>query len=381
MFLKLVLNQAKYKWGINLLITLALTTVVALYVYLQNTTQFANRSMQLIMKNMGHNLLLIPEEADPVDIYLCTDQQILFSDQVTRELAKYTHLASRYYVSVLQQKINIDGHEFILTGIEPVPRKDETREKGNMIAPLKSDFVRLGYTAAQKLNAREGTEVNILDRSYQVSAIFRSKGTLDDYRIYIALSESQALFEKPGQINATLAFACLHVGNQEETEAFQKRELAKLAPGFKQITKTDIFQGRYLARLTTRESLKYLFFIVLGVVVLLITITGFQEVTERRRELGILVSMGASYFYILALYFAKILVLALIASVAGFLIGSYLSISLNAPLLIVNTSHVRILWKHLPNTIYITCAIVLIAELLPIVKLVRMDPASTLIEE
>ena len=381
MFLKLVLNQAAHKWGINLLIFLALTTVVSLYIYLKNSSQFANRSMQLIMKNMGHNLLLLPEESNPLDSYLCTNQQVLFSENVTRELTKHTRLASRYYVSVLQQKINIDGHELILTGIETVPRKDETREKGNLIKPLKRGRIRLGNTAAEKLSAKEESEIVILGKSCFVSEILPPKGTLDDFRIYIALPESQDLLNQPGQINAIMSFACLHVGNLEQTEAFQKRELPKIVPGIKQITKTDIFQGRYLARLTTQNSLKYLLAIVFGVAVLLITITGFQEVAERRRELGILVSMGASYFYITALYFIKIFILALVSSIAGFIIGSYLSISLNASLLIVNTSSIRILWDHLPNTIYMTCSIALIAEFLPLLKLVRMDPTATLIED
>jgi len=51
----------------------AMTSLVTLYVYLRNTNQFANRSMQLIMKNMGHNMLILPEEADPYDVYLCTE--------------------------------------------------------------------------------------------------------------------------------------------------------------------------------------------------------------------------------------------------------------------------------------------------------------------
>jgi len=50
-----------------------MTSLVTLYVYLRNTNQFANRSMQLIMKNMGHNMLILPEEANPYDVYLCTE--------------------------------------------------------------------------------------------------------------------------------------------------------------------------------------------------------------------------------------------------------------------------------------------------------------------
>ncbi|MBD3267411.1 FtsX-like permease family protein [bacterium] len=207
------------------------------------------------------------------------------------------------------------------------------------------------------------------------------KGKLDDYRIYINLADAQALLDQPQKINAILSFACLHVGNLEETNAFQHRELNKIQPGFKQITKTDIFQGRYLARQSTRGSLKYLLTIILGVVVLLIVVTGLQEVAERRREVGIFVSMGANYFYICCLYFCKILCLALAASIAGFLIGSQLAVAFNAPLLASNTQPVRFLWEQLPSVIYMTCSIALLAEVLPIARLLMLDPAATLIEE
>lgn len=381
MFLKLLFRQAIYKWGINLLIFLALSTLVTLYVYMQNTTRFANRSMQLIMKNMGHNLLILPDETNPLDTYLCNNQQILFSDQVTRELAKHTHLASRYYVSTLQQKIHLENHEFILTGIEPVPRKDETREKQNMIQPIQKDRARIGSMVAKQLQLAEGSEITINKHSFKIAEILPAKGEMDDYRIYINLSDCQTLLDQAGKINVIMAFACLHVGNQEETEAFQKKELAKIQPGFKQITQTDIFQGRYWARMTTQTSLQYILMIVLGVVILLIVVTGFQEVTERRRELGIFVSMGANYFYIIGLYLVKILFLAFAASLSGFLIGSLLSMWFNTSILISNTMPVRILWEHYPNVAYRTCLIAVIAELIPMLKLLRMDPAATLIEE
>ncbi len=381
MFLRILYHQAKYKWGINLLIFLALTSVVGLYVYLQNTSRFANRSMQLIMKNMGHNLIILPEEARPTDTYLCSGNQVLFSEEATREFAKHLHLASKYYVSVLQKKITIDGGEFILTGIEPVRRKDETPEKGNMIDPIQLGHARLSATAAREFESKAGSTISVLGREFLVTEILLPKGTIDDFRIYINLQDCQDMLNRPDQINAILAFACLHVGNLEETNAFQSRELNKIRPGFKQITKTDIFQGRYLARATTSGSLHYILMIVLAVVVLLIAITGLQEVSERRRELGIFVSLGASYFYIAGLYFAKILILALAASFVGFYIGSQISLWLNTPLLIVNTSPVRFLWNQLPDIIYMTCSIALIAELLPIIRLLNMDPAATLIEE
>ena len=90
MFLKIIANQARYRWHITLLLWVAMTALVSLYVYLGNSARFTNRSMQLIMKNMGHNLLILPREADPLDTYRCTDKQVLFDEDVTFRMAEHT---------------------------------------------------------------------------------------------------------------------------------------------------------------------------------------------------------------------------------------------------------------------------------------------------
>ena len=74
MFLKIVTTQIRHKWSVALLIFLAMTALVTLYVYARNTAAFSNRSMQLVMKNMGHNLLILPKDADTWRRLLrCTD--------------------------------------------------------------------------------------------------------------------------------------------------------------------------------------------------------------------------------------------------------------------------------------------------------------------
>lgn len=381
MFFKIVFNQALHKWGITLLVFLAMTALVALYVYLQNTTQFANRSMQLIMKNMGHNMLILPEDAEESDVYLCTEKQPLFSAQATGTLAKELRLPSKYYVSVLQERIVIEDRDFLLTGIEPVTRVDETKEKGNMMSPLKDGEARLGAAAARGMAMATGAQLTFRGRTFRIVETLPAKGAIDDYRIYINLAECQRMLGHPDRINAILAFQCLHGATLQDVVNLQERVMQKVLPGFRHTIRTDIAEARFLARRTTQKSLRYLLGIVLTVTVLVIAITGFQEVAERTREVGILVSMGANYAYIMGLYLAKILTLALAASLVGFWIGATLSVSFNASLLVANTAQVRIVWSHLPNIVGLTCLVALVSEVAPMLKLVTMDPNATLVEE
>ena len=143
----------------------------------------------------------------------------------------------------------------------------------------------------------------------------------------------------------------------------------------------DIAQGRYLARITTRKSLYYLLGIVAAATVVVITVTGLQEVGDRRHETGIMIAMGVSHTYIVCLYLVKTLVLALTSAVAGFLLGSALAVHFTAPFLIVNTRPVAILWQQLPVVAGLTCAVAIVAEMIPIVKLLSLDPNTILAEQ
>jgi putative ABC transport system permease protein len=382
MFFRILLNQARHRWGVTLLVFLAMASLVALYVYVRNTATFSNRSMQLVMKNMGHNMLILPEEADPLDVHLCSDAQTLFADDVTHNLARRTSLASRYYVSMLQKRLEVRGREYILTGIEPVRRPDETREKSNPITPVAPGTARLGASAAAGLETAAGTTITVLGTSYDVAEVLPPKGTEDDFRIYLPLPECQRLLGEEGRINAILAFMCLsHGGTLADVEDYQRRELARVQPGFKHLSKTDIAQGRYLARTTTQRYLYYLLALVAAVTVLVIAITGIQEVSERRRELGILVAMGTGYTYIVGLYLTKTVGIALAASLAGFASGSWLAVWLTSPFLMVGTRAVRVVWSDLPPVMALACLVALTAMMLPMVYLVRMDPNETLYEK
>jgi ABC-type lipoprotein release transport system permease subunit len=382
MFARIIARQLRHKWVINLLLFLTLTSLVSLYVFILNTNRFSARSMQLIMKNMGLNQLIIPQSQAASDTYLCTENQVEFPDEVTRQAASHVELMSRYYLSVLQERLSVTGGVVVLTGIQPVQRVDETQEKGNPVRPVKSGMVRLGSAAATALGAQEGGSVEIKGRSFDVAAIATEQGTLDDCRVFLKLADLQDLLGKPGKINAILSFECLEIGGSlEQVHKYQRENLARVLPGYKLINIESIARGRYYARRMTDKYQVCLLGLVAFITVLIIVITGFQEVAERKYETGILVAQGAGYLYIMGLYLAKTLVLTVIASVAGFLIGGGASVLLTTPFLATQTREVTILWGNLTPTVMRIGVIALLAELIPMIKLVRMDPCAIVMEE
>jgi ABC-type antimicrobial peptide transport system permease subunit len=91
--------------------------------------------------------------------------------------------------------------------------------------------------------------------------------------------------------------------------------------------------------------------------------------------------MGVSQTYVVGLYLAKTLVLALTASAAGFLLGSLLAVHFTSPILVVNTQPVTFLWQQLPTVAGLTCAVAAAAEIVPVAKLLSLDPSTILAEQ
>jgi len=379
MYFKILWSQAKQKWQVTLLLFLAMTALVTLYVYLQNTSQFSSRSMALAMKAMGHNMILLPKEADPLAVYLCTDGQDPFSEESTCALATHPDLSSKYYVSVLQKRLTLSGLDIVLTGIEPVLRGDETAEKSHPIPSVPSNHARLGFAVGKGLKLDEGDQISILGEPFAVAEILPERGDLEDYRVYVSLKDCQRMLGLEGKIHVIWAFMCLgHGGTIQELEARQRKLLEEYTPALRHISKMDIATGRYTARLTTEKSLFYLLALVFSVTVLVIVVTGLQEVTERRRELGIFIALGATTGYVVLLYLGKMLIIAVAAALAGFYAGSELAVGFTSQFLVSNTQPVSILYERLPVVLLLTCAAALGAMLPPIIQLVRTDPNQTL---
>jgi len=381
MFLKMLLQQARHRWQVTLLLWLAMTALVSLYVYVGNSARFSNRSMQLIMKNMGQNLFILPKSAEPLDTYLCADRQVAFPESVTAEMAQHLELDFKYYVSVLQEKITLGGTTVILTGIKPENRSDETKEKKPLLAPIPRGQTRLGARAASLLGLSRGDSLEAGSRSLDVVEILAPQGSSDDYRVYVSLGDAQDVLRKPGRINVIWSFLCMHGGSLSKIMQRQRELMSRLFPDLQVIAKTHIAQGRDMARRTTSGYLRYLLAFVLGITVVIIALTGLQEVSERRQEIGILLAMGTTYAHIVSLYIAKLFAIALLASVTGFLIGSCLSRGLLSSMLVTHTQPITVIWGQLPGVTLLTCLVAVLAAFVPMAKLVRLDPNAILTEE
>jgi putative ABC transport system permease protein len=148
-----------------------------------------------------------------------------------------------------------------------------------------------------------------------------ASGTVDDSRVFAHLHTVQRLAKMGETVNVIEIMACC-----EDAAGGLIDELAATFPDAKVVTVSQVVQTQVAVnRLMTQLS--YLFFAILLVVgVASIAGTMFANVTERRREIGTLMALGATPNLVARLFLGKAAVIGLAGGVVGYLGGTLLAV-------------------------------------------------------
>ncbi len=376
-------RQIRHQWPVTLLLGLALCGVVALYTYARNSQRFQNRSIQLIEKDAGHNLWFVASDAGGFEAFSGDADLPLFADTHIQELIADRRIASTYWGNVLQARVVLRGRDVLLTGVDALDDHQITEEKAHLLEQLDAGEADVGYSLARIWDLSEGDRLALEDRVYTVRQVKPQRGTLDDERLWIPLQDAQQWLDKPGKSNLILGFLCMRgLSLEEGLHRLQQRlgeEHGDLQ--LQVIPLMSMLEARALSRFTTSRYLRYLLLAVVSVCILLIGAVGCMEVNERRYELAIMLAMGAGYRFLFSFFIAKLALLAVVASVVGFLVGSFLYVYWLTPVLVVHTQPVAIVWSTLPRTILLTVLVAGIAAVVPLIHILQIDPTQILAEE
>ena len=374
-------RQMRHGWALAILLVTALSGVVALHAYVLNSSCFQTRSMQLIMKDMGHNLWFMDSSANLLDIVSGSADAPALSDKRVHELAADRAVASTYWVNILQARTVFRDRDVLLTGLEVVDDHQVTEEKDHLLDPLAPGTAALGHALARDWGLEPGDLLAINGRDYQVQTVHTANGTLDDTRLWVPLADAQERLDRPGEANLILGFLCmrglpLHTGVQKLEEHMRAHH-----SDLQVVPLMNILQARALSRITTTRYLDYLLYAVMAVTGALIAALGWMEVSERRYELAVLTAMGAGQAFVVFFFLAKLALLAVVAAVLGFLIGSFASVHWLSDVLVVHTRPVSVTWSDFPVVLFRVLAMVAVAAAIPAIRLVRLDPVRILAEE
>jgi putative ABC transport system permease protein len=332
-----------------LAITLGVTAVVAI----RSVTLFSERAVAQQMEALGANVLLMPRGVSLQDYYSADAHGATLPEEYATQLA----LANLEGVQQISPKLTVPaelgGQRVTLTGILPqsefeakaawgsvqvFSRKHEGCKKpavldagdrpeienlatGRFVRKMRETEVYVGADVANSTGVVSGETITLFGLPFVVSGVVPATGTVDDGRIFAHLHTVQQLADKGETVNVLEITACC-----EDAAGGLVAELTDMFPDAKVVTITQVVDTQVAVnRLMTRLS--YLFFGILLVVgVASIAGTMFANVTERRREIGTLMALGATPMLIARLFLGKALVVGLAGGVLGYVIGTLLAI-------------------------------------------------------
>ncbi|MFB3904506.1 MAG: ABC transporter permease [Acidobacteriota bacterium] len=295
-----------------------------------------------IMKNLGFNLLILPENQKLSDFYASETLSAYMPESYATRLAAARIVTIRHLLPSLQEKVKWPERKrtILLIGTRgEVPSLfRDAREP--ILLPVPKGHAVIGYELAESLGLRPGDQLTLFGRRFTVSHCNEERGSKDDISIWIDLTQAQEILEKPGLVNAILALKCICAGNEL---AAVRRDVAAVLPGVQVIEEgskvltraeardraareaAEAVSAEVRNRRQLREEQEQFSSILVPLVLLMsafwIALVFYTNVRERRSEIGILRALGARSSTILRLFLTKALLMGFFGALAGYTIG------------------------------------------------------------
>ncbi len=355
-----------------------------------------------IMKELGFNLLILPKDQELGNFYDDGYASRFMPEDYVNRLAASNIVTVRHLLPSIEQKIRWPeqaNRSIILIGTRGEVPLVHRKPKEPILVAVPQDKIVLGYELWQSLGVKPGDSVKLMKRQFTVDKCHEQRGSRDDITAWIDLATAQEMLGKEGQINGILALKCLCPGNSLEEI---RRDVGNILPETlvlemenKSLTRakarerakatadsTLAAEQLYRDRLRKeRESLAswIIPLIILGSVAL-VAVLAFNNVRERRVEIGVFRALGFRSTQILTVFLAKAALLGLAGAVIGLVVG-FAFAALTSELPASATIADLVMPKLILGVIVLSPLLACIASWAPALMAAGQDPASILSEE
>lgn len=346
-----------------LAVTLGVTALVAI----QNITVSSERKIAGDMESLGANVLVLPPEVSLQDYYAADlHGKTMPEEYVTRlalaRLPGVQNLAPKLCVetSVADAPVTLTGilpkSEFqaksawqgLALMTNPVgsergccptatsvgsgePEDPSSLATTRSIQQLGESEVILGADIAAKLQLTAGATLKLMGETFDVVTVLPETGTVDDSRMFAHLHTVQRLSEAGPVINVIEIMACC-----EDAAGSLIADLSSELPQTRIVTIAHLVETQVAVN-GLMSRLSWVFFSILLLVGgASIASVMFANVTERRKEIGTLMALGASRQFVTRMFLGKATLLGVAGGVGGFLLGTVAAVVLGPQLLQVS---------------------------------------------
>jgi len=383
---------------------LAITLGIAVIVAIHSVTVVSEKAVAVHLDNLGANILVLPQAANVDDYYAAdidapTMPEGYVDRIVTSGLPGVDNISPK-----LTRRIRIGEHRVVLTGILPAQEiaskpvwqqsglmgadlklacdpdsasnashgYEDERLQRKVIAELPPDECLLGSAAAARLGLVEGGQLAVGETRLRVARVLQETGTVDDGRVFAHLHAVQQMLGAADQISAIEVMGCCNAISDGLLS-----ELRNVLPDtrittVKQIVATQIETNGLMRRISWT-------FLVIVLFVGAVSIGNFMwaNVNERRREIGILLLLGAPRTSVYGMLLAKAAILGVAGGALGFLLGSLAATQLGPQFVRMPVS---VLWPLLPIAGGLSALVAIVGALIPAWIAGRLEPVANMQE-
>ena len=383
---------------------LAITLGIAVIVGIQSVAVVSERAVKIKLDNLGANILVLPQAASVDDYYTADIDAPTFPEEYVERVATSMLPGVDNLSPKLTRRVQVGAVPVILTGVLPAselaskpiwqsaglfgdelaaacgtspetkagPSYVDERLQRKAIDTLAPEEVLIGSIAAERLALAEGARISIAGREFTAARVLPETGTIDDNRVYAHLHVVQELTGIGPQVSAIEIMGCCSAISDGLLGKLRNILPDTRITTIGQIVNTQIETNRLMAKVS-------LILLVIIVVVGAISIANYMwaNVEERRREIGTLLTVGATRSSVYRLFLAKAGLLGLLGGCGGYLLGTASAMILGPELagLRVDPVPLYLIWSVL-----IAMAIALAGSWYPVRRATRFDPALILQE-
>jgi len=183
----------------------------------------------------------------------------------------------------------------------------------------------IGSLAAELLHKDSGDKIEIEGRQFQITGIFESSAVVENGALLMTLTQAQQVTDKLGKVNV-LNIKMDGRASDADIESF-KAHVRKMMPGFVAITSGELVSNNTIVRIS--KAMSHVTILIASLVGTLVVFnTMLMSITERKKDIGVLLALGWQQRTVMKLIFCESVVLTLIGGCIGILVGIVMTFGL-----------------------------------------------------
>jgi putative ABC transport system permease protein len=369
---------------------------VTAFVAIRSVGVSSERAVAEKLEALGANVLMLPKDVTLQDYYTADlNTQNLPEEHASRlvlaNLEGVEHVSPRLCISA-----DVNGGNVTLTGILPqsefqaqtawggvqlfsnshagckrakvneIGSSPESLATNRVVQELSEGEVLVGAEAAQRAGVRKGDKLTLLGKPFTVAGVLPAVGTVDDGRVFAHLHTVQELGNTGPVVNAIEIMGCC-----EDVAGDLVGRLQQMFPDTKVVTISQVVQTQVSVNRTMNRLSFLLFAVLIAIGGASMATAMYANVSERRREVGTLMALGATPGFVVRLFLWKAGVLGIVGGIGGAIAGTVLAVGLGPRMLDIPVAPLPQLGLI---AVGVAVVVTLLASYLPAQRAATLDP-------